>query len=78
MREALLWSMIRGASKAEPAIRIPSSLLLFIALTSPGANVRLLGSVIDCAAGALPDKSHANAVEASIACASKSFNHYTG
>ncbi|CAE7207999.1 unnamed protein product [Symbiodinium natans] len=29
-----------------------------------GANVRLLGSVIDCAAGALPDKSHANAVEA--------------
>lgn len=29
-----------------------------------GANVRLLGSVIECAAGALPDKSHANAVEA--------------
>ena len=26
--------------------------------------MRLLGSVIECAAGALPDKSHANAVEA--------------
>ena len=35
-----------------------------MAALSPGANVRLLGSVIECAAGALPDKSHANAVEA--------------
>ena len=35
-----------------------------MAVLSPGANVRLLGSVIECAAGALPDKSHANAVEA--------------
>ena len=28
--------------------------------------MRLLGAVIECAAGALPDKSHANAVEARV------------
>ena len=44
--------------------RHPTRCLFIHQLLRKGANVRLLGLVIQRAAGAVPDKAHANAVEA--------------
>lgn len=42
----------------------PNGVCSSLQLLRKGANVRLLGLVIQRAAGAVPDKAHANAVEA--------------
>ena len=48
--------------------RHPTRCLFIHQLLRKGANVRLLGLVIQRAAGAVPDKAHANAVEAWAWC----------